>query len=36
VRVPAPCQYAHKLAYLVSQAIHKPPSTELDELLYFL
>lgn len=36
VRVPAPCQYAHKLAYLVGQAIHKPPSSELDQLLYFL
>ncbi|KAI8521140.1 Piwi-like protein 2 [Branchiostoma belcheri] len=23
VRVPAPCQYAHKLAYLVGQSIHK-------------
>ncbi|XP_071451849.1 piwi-like protein Siwi [Hetaerina americana] len=36
VRVPAPCQYAHKLAYLVGQAIHKTPNPELDELLYFL
>jgi aubergine-like protein len=36
VRVPAPCQYAHRLAYLVGQAIRKNPSTKLDELLYFL
>ncbi|XP_046396962.1 piwi-like protein Siwi isoform X2 [Ischnura elegans] len=36
VRVPAPCQYAHKLAYLVGQAIHKSPNPDLDELLYFL
>ncbi|PNF25797.1 hypothetical protein B7P43_G11743 [Cryptotermes secundus] len=36
VRVPAPCQYAHKLAYLVGQAIHKTPSSKLDQLLYFL
>lgn len=36
VRVPAPCQYAHKLAFLVSQAIHQQPSTFLETLLYFL
>ncbi|XP_021919553.1 piwi-like protein Siwi isoform X2 [Zootermopsis nevadensis] len=36
VRVPAPCQYAHKLAYLVGQAIHKVPSTQLEDTLYFL
>lgn len=36
VRVPAPCQYAHKLAVLVSQAIREAPSTKLEELLYFL
>ncbi|KAK0175566.1 hypothetical protein PV327_009306 [Microctonus hyperodae] len=36
VRVPAPCQYAHKLAFLVSQSIHRKPSTHLDTLLYFL
>uniref|UniRef100_A0ABD2WLF8 Piwi domain-containing protein n=1 Tax=Trichogramma kaykai TaxID=54128 RepID=A0ABD2WLF8_9HYME len=36
VRVPAPCQYAHKLAFLVSQAIHTSPSTTLETLLYFL
>ncbi|XP_014210002.1 piwi-like protein Siwi isoform X2 [Copidosoma floridanum] len=36
VRVPAPCQYAHKLAFLVSQAVHQQPSTYLETLLYFL
>ncbi|XP_023290765.1 piwi-like protein Siwi isoform X2 [Orussus abietinus] len=36
VRVPAPCQYAHKLAFLVGQAIHVPPSSHLETLLYFL
>lgn len=36
VRVPAPCQYAHKLAFLVSQSIHRSPSAHLESLLYFL
>lgn len=36
VRVPAPCQYAHKLAYLVGQNIHKEPSAELSDRLFFL
>ncbi|OXU31859.1 hypothetical protein TSAR_014087, partial [Trichomalopsis sarcophagae] len=36
VRVPAPCQYAHKLAFLVSQSLHQPPSDVLKTLLYFL
>ncbi|KDR24113.1 Protein piwi, partial [Zootermopsis nevadensis] len=36
VRVPAPCQYAHKLAYLVGQALHNAPSSRLEDLLYFL
>ncbi|XP_030023692.1 piwi-like protein Ago3 [Manduca sexta] len=36
VRVPAPCQYAHKLAYLVGQNIHGPPSDALADKLYFL
>ena len=26
VRVPAPCQYAHKLALLVGDALHKVPN----------
>lgn len=36
IRVPAPCQYAHKLAFLVGQSIHKDPSLELADKLYFL
>ncbi|XP_060786656.1 piwi-like protein 1 [Neoarius graeffei] len=36
VRVPAPCQYAHKLAFLVGQSIHREPSINLDDLLYYL
>jgi len=36
VRVPAPVQYAHKLAFLVGTSLHTPPSTELEELLYYL
>ncbi|KAL0871086.1 hypothetical protein ABMA27_004891 [Loxostege sticticalis] len=36
VRVPAPCQYAHKLAYLVGQNIHQQPSEALSDKLFFL
>lgn len=36
VRVPAPVQYAHKLAFLVSQSLHRPPNPSLEELLFFL
>ncbi|CAL8343202.1 unnamed protein product [Lota lota] len=36
IRVPAPCQYAHKLAFLVGQSIHKEPSTELENFLFYL
>ncbi|XP_030629502.1 piwi-like protein 1 isoform X2 [Chanos chanos] len=36
IRVPAPCQYAHKLAFLVGQSIHKEPNLNLDEFLYYL
>lgn len=36
VRVPAPCQYAHKLAFLVAQAVHQSPDNVLETLLYFL
>ena len=35
-RVPAPCQYAHKLAFLVGQSIHKDPSLELANKLFYL
>ncbi|XP_030056067.1 piwi-like protein 4 [Microcaecilia unicolor] len=36
IRVPAPCQYAHKLTFLVGQSIHREPSMELAEYLYYL
>uniref|UniRef100_A0A1B6BXC6 Piwi domain-containing protein n=1 Tax=Clastoptera arizonana TaxID=38151 RepID=A0A1B6BXC6_9HEMI len=36
IRVPAPCQYAHKLAYLVGQNIHKEPSKSLQDKLFYL
>ncbi|XP_070759890.1 piwi-like protein 1 isoform X2 [Enoplosus armatus] len=36
IRVPAPCQYAHKLAFLVGESIHREPSMKLDDLLFYL
>ncbi|KAL4609246.1 piwi-like protein 1 [Arapaima gigas] len=36
IRVPAPCQYAHKLAFLVGQSIHCQPNALLDDFLYYL
>ncbi|KAI1291821.1 Piwi-like protein 2 [Halotydeus destructor] len=36
VRVPAPTQYAHKLAYLAGQNIKKTPHENLSDLLFFL
>ncbi|XP_048478794.1 piwi-like protein Ago3 [Plutella xylostella] len=36
VRVPAPCQYAHKLAFLVGQSMHQEPSEMLADKLFFL
>uniref|UniRef100_A0A1A9VI45 Aubergine n=1 Tax=Glossina austeni TaxID=7395 RepID=A0A1A9VI45_GLOAU len=36
LRVPAVCQYAHKLAFLVAESIHRAPSAALDRQLYFL
>ncbi len=36
VRVPSVCQYAHKLAYLVGESLHKPPHDALQNLLYYL
>jgi len=36
IRVPAPCQYAHKIAFLVGQSIHMDPAEDLREKLYFL
>lgn len=36
VRVPAPCQYAHKLAFLVAQFLRHEPSDKMEEILYYL
>lgn len=36
VRVPAPCQYAHKLVDLVGEHLHSQPSPELNHKLYYL
>ncbi|XP_063807531.1 piwi-like protein 4 isoform X3 [Pseudophryne corroboree] len=36
IRVPAPCQYAHKLTFLVGQSIHREPSLELSHTLFYL
>lgn len=36
VRVPAPCQYAHKLAFLTGTALHREPSLALAESLFYL
>ncbi|NXX46968.1 PIWL1 protein, partial [Tricholaema leucomelas] len=36
IRVPAPCQYAHKLAFLIGQSIHKEPNLLLSDRLYYL
>lgn len=36
VRVPAPCQYAHKLAYLVGENVRKEPALDLCDRLFYL
>nr|QQA03725.1 Piwi protein [Apostichopus japonicus] len=36
VRVPAPCLYAHKLAFLVGQSTHKLPAVDLADTLFYL
>lgn len=36
IRVPAPCMYAHKLAFLTSQSTHAPAHEALHDTLYFL
>ncbi|KAL8191113.1 UNVERIFIED_CONTAM: hypothetical protein K2H54_068156 [Gekko kuhli] len=36
IRVPAPCQYANKLTFLVGQSIHQEPSLELADKLFYL
>ncbi|KAH8341382.1 hypothetical protein KR059_005676 [Drosophila kikkawai] len=35
-RVPAVCQYAHKLAFLVAESINRAPAAGLNNQLYFL
>jgi len=36
IRQPAPCMYAHKLAFLVGQSLHEDPSLALSDKLFFL
>ncbi|CAJ0920465.1 unnamed protein product, partial [Mesorhabditis belari] len=36
VRVPAPCQYAHKLAFLFAQSLHKEAHNSLRDKLFYL
>nr|XP_046241740.1 piwi-like protein 2 isoform X2 [Scatophagus argus] len=36
IRVPAPCKYAHKLAYLSGQYLHSKPAIQLSDKLFFL
>uniref|UniRef100_A0A7N4P5V8 Piwi like RNA-mediated silencing 4 n=1 Tax=Sarcophilus harrisii TaxID=9305 RepID=A0A7N4P5V8_SARHA len=36
IKIPAPCQYAHKLTFLVGQSIHREPSMELADCLFYL
>lgn len=36
IRVPAPCQYAHKLAFLSGQSLHRPFAQALADKLFFL
>ncbi|XP_047616467.1 piwi-like protein 2 [Phacochoerus africanus] len=36
IRVPAPCKYAHKLAFLSGQILHREPAIQLCENLFFL
>jgi len=36
IRVPAPCLYAHKLAFLTGQSLHDVPSEHLCDKLFYL
>lgn len=36
IRVPAPCQYAHKLAFLAGQSLHMEHSSRLANTLFYL
>lgn len=35
IQVPAPCHYAHKLAYFVGTSIHQKPEPVLSDYLYY-
>ncbi|XP_057702846.1 piwi-like protein 2 isoform X2 [Corythoichthys intestinalis] len=36
IRVPAPCKYAHKLAFLSGQHLHAEPAIQMADRLFFL
>nr|XP_048307056.1 piwi-like protein 3 [Myodes glareolus] len=36
IRVPAPCHYAHRLAYFVGKSIRQKPASALSDYLYYL
>ncbi|XP_061585786.1 piwi-like protein 2 [Cololabis saira] len=36
ISVPAPCKYAHKLAFLTGQYLHSEPGIQLSDKLFFL
>lgn len=36
IRVPAPCQYAHKLAFLTGQSLHQEPHPDLCDKLFYI
>lgn len=36
IRVPAPCQYAHKLAYLVGESVKRETAEILNDKLFYL
>jgi len=36
IRVPAPCQYAHKVAYLIGESLHRDPAVSLADKLFYL
>ncbi|CAH0551300.1 unnamed protein product [Brassicogethes aeneus] len=36
VRVPAPCQYAHKLAFFTAKFLHRQPHRDLANTLFYL
>ncbi|RWS28421.1 piwi-like protein 1 [Leptotrombidium deliense] len=36
ISVPAPCQYAHKLAYLTGTSLHQEPNVSMSNTLFYL